>query len=89
MDTIKKKGKKRKERKGKEKKRKEKKRKEKKRKEKKRKEKKRKRYNYELYGIFNEPNIVNHLKPNDQFSGCAAPLTYRCCIFYLFNKYTY
>ena len=32
---------------------------------------------------------VNHLTPNDHFSGRTAPLTSRCCIFYLFNKYTY
>ena len=31
----------------------------------------------------------NHLTPNDHFSGRTAPLTSRCCIFYLFNKYTY
>jgi hypothetical protein len=33
--------------------------------------------------------LVNHLTPNGHFSGRTAPLTYRCCIFYLFNKYTY
>jgi hypothetical protein len=32
---------------------------------------------------------INHLTPNGHFSGRTAPLTYRCCIFYLFNKYTY
>jgi hypothetical protein len=33
---------------------------------------------------------INHLTPNDHFSGRTAPLTYRCCIFfYLFNRYTY
>ena len=32
---------------------------------------------------------LNHLTPNDHFSGRTAPLTYRFCIFYLFNKYTY
>ena len=32
---------------------------------------------------------LNHLTPNDHFSGLTAPLTSRCCIFYLFNKYTY
>ena len=31
----------------------------------------------------------NHLTPNGHFSGRTAPLTYRCCFFYLFNKYTY
>jgi hypothetical protein len=31
----------------------------------------------------------NHLTPNGHFSGRTAPLTYRCSIFYLFNKYTY
>jgi len=29
------------------------------------------------------------LTPNDHFSGRTAPLTSRCRIFYLFNKYTY
>jgi len=24
---------------------------------------------------------INHLMPNGHFSGCTAPLTYRCCIF--------
>jgi hypothetical protein len=33
--------------------------------------------------------LINHLTPNGHFSGCTAPLIYRCCIFYLFNKYTY
>ena len=32
---------------------------------------------------------INHLTPNDHFSGRTAPLNSRCCIFYLFNKYTY
>jgi hypothetical protein len=32
---------------------------------------------------------LNHLTPNGYFSGRTAPLTYRCCIFYLFNKYRY
>ena len=32
---------------------------------------------------------LKHLTPNDHFSGRTAPLTYRCCIFYLFNRYTY
>jgi hypothetical protein len=32
---------------------------------------------------------VNHLTPNIHFSCRTATLTYRCCIFYLFNKYTY
>ena len=31
----------------------------------------------------------NHFTPNGQFSGRTAPLTYRCCIFYLFNRYMY
>jgi hypothetical protein len=34
-------------------------------------------------------NKLNHLTPNGHFSGHTAPLTYRCCIFYLFNIYTY
>jgi hypothetical protein len=33
--------------------------------------------------------FFNHLTPNGHFSGRTAPLTYRCSIFYLFNKYTY
>ena len=32
---------------------------------------------------------INHLTPNDHFSGRTAPLTFRCCIIYLFNKYRY
>jgi len=47
-------------------------------------------------GFYNSPmqlsgqeDFINHLTPNDHFSGCTAPLTSRCCIFYLFNKYTY
>jgi len=27
--------------------------------------------------------------PNGHFSGRTAPLTSICCIFYLFNRYTY
>jgi hypothetical protein len=34
-------------------------------------------------------NVLNHLMPNGHFSGRTAPQTYKCCIFYLFNKYTY
>jgi hypothetical protein len=34
-------------------------------------------------------NTFNHLTPKVHFSGRTAPLTYRCCIFYLFNRYTY
>jgi len=29
------------------------------------------------------------LTPNGHFNGRTAPLTYRCCIFNLFNTYTY
>jgi hypothetical protein len=32
---------------------------------------------------------INHLTPNGHFSGRTAPLTYRCRIFYFFNRYTY
>jgi hypothetical protein len=32
---------------------------------------------------------LNHLTPNGHFSGRTAPLTYKCCNFYLFNRYTY
>jgi hypothetical protein len=28
---------------------------------------------------------VNHLMPNGHFSGCTAPLTYRCCIFFIYS----
>ena len=35
------------------------------------------------------PEQINHLKPNGHFSGRTAQLIYRCCIFYLFNRYTY
>jgi hypothetical protein len=28
--------------------------------------------------------VINHLTPNGHFSGRIAPLTYRCCIFFLF-----
>jgi len=33
--------------------------------------------------------LVNHLTLNGHFSGRTAPLTYRCCFFNLFNRYTY
>jgi uncharacterized protein YfaS (alpha-2-macroglobulin family) len=26
---------------------------------------------------------INHLTPNGHFSGRTAPLTYRCCIFFI------
>jgi hypothetical protein len=29
--------------------------------------------------------VLNHLTPNDHFSGRAAPLTYRCCIFFIYS----
>jgi hypothetical protein len=29
--------------------------------------------------------IINHLTPNGYFSGRTAPLTYRCCIFFIFS----
>ena len=35
------------------------------------------------------PSSINHLTPNGHFSGHTTPLTYRCCIFYLFNRYRY
>jgi hypothetical protein len=38
---------------------------------------------------YNVTIMFNHLTPNGHFSSRIAPLTYRCCIFYLFNKYTY
>ena len=30
---------------------------------------------------FSYENTINHLTPNDHFSGRTAPLTTRCCIF--------
>ena len=33
--------------------------------------------------------LTYYLTPNGHFSGHTAPLTYRCFIFYLFNRYTY
>jgi hypothetical protein len=42
-------------------------------------------YVFISYGCYS----INHLTPNGHFSGRTAPLTYRCCIFYLFNRYTY
>ena len=29
--------------------------------------------------------IFNHLTPNDHFSGRTAPLTFRCCIFFIYS----
>ena len=29
--------------------------------------------------------VVNHLTFNDHFSGRTAPLTYRCCIFFIYS----
>jgi hypothetical protein len=28
---------------------------------------------------------INHLMPNGHFSGRTAPLTYRCCIFFIYS----
>jgi hypothetical protein len=33
--------------------------------------------------------VISHLTPNGHFSSRTAPLTYRFCIFYLFNTYMY
>jgi hypothetical protein len=47
---------------------------------------------YKLIVMLRQGTVVdwfNHLTPNGHFSGRTAPLTYRCCIFYLFNRYTY
>jgi len=30
---------------------------------------------------------INHLTPNGHFSGRTAPLTYRCCIFFIQQIY--
>jgi thiosulfate reductase cytochrome b subunit len=29
--------------------------------------------------------VFNHLTPNGHFSGCTAPLTYSCCIFFIYS----
>ena len=29
--------------------------------------------------------LINHLTPNGHFSGRTAPLTYRCCIFFIYS----
>jgi hypothetical protein len=42
-----------------------------------------------IYSTSNASTFINHLAPNGHFSGHTAPLTYRCCISYLFNRYTY
>ena len=34
---------------------------------------------------FNRKLTINHLTPNDHFSGSAAPLTSRCCILYIYS----
>jgi hypothetical protein len=44
---------------------------------------------YRLVLTFERNILFNHLTPNGHFSGRTAPLTYRCCIFYLINRYTY
>jgi thiosulfate reductase cytochrome b subunit len=31
----------------------------------------------------------NHLTPNGHFSGRTAPLTYRCCIFFIYSTATH
>ena len=44
---------------------------------------------HEVNKLIDLSKAINHLTPNGHFSGRTAPLTYRCCIFYLFNRYTY
>jgi len=41
-----------------------------------------------LFNVF-VCRLFNHLTPNGHFSGRTAPLPYRYCIFYLFNRYRY
>jgi hypothetical protein len=38
---------------------------------------------------FIQYSVLNHLTPNGHFSGRTVLLTYRCCIFYLFNRCMY
>ena len=33
-------------------------------------------------------DLLNHLTPNGHFSGRTAPLTYRCCILYIYSTNT-
>ena len=35
--------------------------------------------------VLNMYNIINHLTPNDHFSGRTAPLISRCCILYIYS----
>jgi hypothetical protein len=32
-----------------------------------------------------QARTINHLTPNGHFSGRTAPLTYRCCIFFIYS----
>jgi hypothetical protein len=42
-------------------------------------------YDITLYNIFCQITPINHLTPNGHFSGRTAPLTYRCCILYIYS----
>jgi hypothetical protein len=57
-------------------------------------------FNFELSIILHVPRFellrlglhrlyrdLNHLTPNGHFSGRTAPLTYRCCILYIYSTY--
>jgi hypothetical protein len=35
--------------------------------------------------LFSRCSFFNHLTPNGHFSGRTAPLTYRCCIFFIYS----
>jgi predicted membrane protein len=36
-------------------------------------------------GIIWEDPVINHLTPNGHFSGRTSPLTYGCCIFFIYS----
>jgi len=37
------------------------------------------------FGFNFKKMTINHLTPNGHFSGRTAPLTYRCCIFFIYS----
>jgi len=39
----------------------------------------------QLVGLVNEIMLINPLMPNDDYSGCTAPLTSKCCILYIYS----
>jgi len=40
-----------------------------------------------LYWL-HETFVINPLTPNDDYSGCTAPLTSKCCILYIYSTNT-